>query len=245
MKKITALFFSVLMIFALTSCEKMDPDYGASDLASTPEVVEEEKKYEDVEIPSIKSDDEVMPKYFDISLYDEENYSDIYLGKKFEFKINYSGSEMEVPSSYKKMLKNGWSVVAEEGYDKDSQLMAGKSLKVNFINQYKKQIVAVFYNATDSSVSLKNCPIVKFIVPENIMDNTESVYGQFFVNGISNESAITDIIEYLGAPSHFYNEGEGKYYLDYFVTEKDKRSGITVYIDVNDDTVDAIEFSMY
>lgn len=245
MKKIMAFAFVVLLIFALASCEKMDPDYGASNASSTAEKAEEEKKYEDVEIPAIKSDDEVMPTYFDISLYDEENYSDIYLGKKFEYNISYSGSEIEVPSSYKKMLKNGWSVVESEEYNKDSQLLAGKSLKVNFVNEYKKQIVAVFHNSTNSSAALKNCPIAKFIIPENVMNNPDSVYGQFFVNGVSNESAITDIIEYLGAPSHFYNEGDGKYYLDYFISEKDKRCGITVYIDVNNDTVDAIEFSMY
>ena len=245
MKKIMAFVFAAMLIFALTSCEKMDPDYGASDLSSTAEKVEEVNKYEDVEIPAIKSDDEVMPTYFDISLYDEENYSKVYLGKKFDFKVSYSGSEITVPSSYKKMLKNGWSVVESEEYDKDSQLMAGKSLKVNFINEYKKQITAVFYNSASSSAALKNCPIVKFIIPENVMNNPDSVYGQFFVNGVSNESAITDIIEYLGAPSHFYHEGDGKYYLDYFISEKDKRCGITVYIDVNNDNVDAIEFSMY
>ena len=116
---------------------------------------------------------------------------------------------------------------------------------MRFVNEYKKQIVAVFYNPTHSSAAMEDCTIVKFIVPENLLNNPESVYGQFFVNGVSNESAITDIVEYLGAPSHFYDEGDGKYYLDYFITEKDKRCGITIYVDVNDDSIDAIEFAMY
>ena len=80
---------------------------------------------------------------------------------------------------------------------------------------------------------------------ENFLYSKDSVYGQFWVNGVSNESAVTDVIECLGAPSHFYAVDENNYYLDYFLYEKDKRSRITVYVDVNNDCVTRMEFSLY
>ena len=43
----------------------------------------QDNKYENVEDTKIMSSDRVMSRYFDISLFDEENYSEIYLGKKF------------------------------------------------------------------------------------------------------------------------------------------------------------------
>lgn len=240
MKNIVSLVLSVILVISLVSCTKFDPNYGQSEPEKT-----QNSNLENVEIPEIKSDDEVMPAYFDISLYDEENYSDIYLGKKFKFKITYCGAQMEVPSSYKAMTKDGWALVQSEEYSADSQILAGKSLKAEFVNEYGNQINAIFYNDSNASVTLKKCTIVKFIIPENILNNSDSVYGQFWVNGVSNESAITDIIDYLGAPSHFYAVSENEYYLDYFISKNDKRSGITVYIDPANDCVNSIEFSFY
>ena len=143
------------------------------------------------------------------------------------------------------MQKNGWSLVESDQYNEDSQILAGKSLKVDFVNEYHRQITAVFYNDKQSSATLKKCPIVKFIVAENTFTTPDSVYGQFWVNGVSNTLAITDIIECLGSPSHFYRVDENKYYLDWFITKSDRRSGITVYIDTENDQIDAIEFSHY
>ena len=57
--------------------------------------------------------------------------------------------------------------------------------------------------------------------------------------------AITDIINTLGTPSHFYAVSETSYYLDYFITKRDRRNGITVYINPVDDNITAIEFSFY
>ena len=117
------------------------------------------------------------------------------------------------------------------------------NLSVN--NEYKKTITAVFYNGKNSSVALKESPIVKFIIKENGLNAPESSYGQFWVNGVSNVSSITDIIELLGSPSHFYRVSENKYYLDWFISKEDRRSGITVYVDTAEDDIDAIEFSYY
>ena len=242
MKKAICLLLCVLTVLLLASCKKFDIDLSetSADTGSTASTAPEENK-----TPNIISDDEVMPSYVDISLYDEENYADIYLGEKFSYKVTYDGSAISVPSSYDKMTKEGWSLVLSENYNQDSQILAGKSLEVEFTNQYNKKISAVFYNKKDTSVSLKKCAIVKFIVKENELINPQSQCGQFWVNGVSNVSAINDIIELLGAPSHFYRIDENKYYLDWFITESDKRSGITVYVDTVEDHVEAIEFSYY
>lgn len=244
MKKLVSLILCCLFLIGLTACEKFDDDYGKSSSPKEEVSSDTSSVYEDVKIPEIKSDDSVMPTYLDISLYDEENYADIYLGKNFEYKITYVGSALEVPSSYKKMTKEGWSLSETDEYNEDSQIMAGKSLTVDFVNEYDKKLTAVFYNDKHSSASLKKCPIVKFIVKENIID-ANAPYGQFWVNGVSNVSAITDIIECLGFPSHFYKVSENKYYLDWFITESDRRSGITIYIDTAEDHIDSIEFSYY
>ena len=57
--------------------------------------------------------------------------------------------------------------------------------------------------------------------------------------------AITDVINTLGTPSHFYKVSDNLYYLDYFITKKDRRNGITVYINPNEDNIVSIEFSYY
>lgn len=236
---------SIICVVALTAafagCTPFDEQYGKSDVA----VKTETESTSSVKSSVIMSDDTVMPKYFDISLYDEENYADIYLGKKYQLKITYSGSELELPTTYKVMKNKGWTLMESGEYSEDSAILAGKSVETQLINEYNKQITAVFYNSSKSSVSLKRCPIVKFIVRENILDNPESVYGQFWVNGVSNESVITDIIDYLGAPSHFYAVTPSEYYLDYFMYAKDRRNGITVYVDTEDDGVHSIEVACY
>jgi hypothetical protein len=136
-----------MVLGVLTACSKVDLNYGVSSEVQT---TDEDTQ---VKIPEIKSEDEVMPTYFDISLFDEENYSDVYLGKKFEHKVTYAGSEISVPSSYKEMLKKGWSLVESTDYSVDSQIFAGKSLETVFQNEYGKHITAVFHNSSKSSVS--------------------------------------------------------------------------------------------
>lgn len=244
MKKILSLFLCCMVLISLAACEKFDDNYGKSSAVQKTDDRALKKTSEDIKIPEIKSDDSVMPTYFDISLYDEENYADIYLGEDFEYKITYVGSAITVPSSYKEMTKEGWTLLSSDEYNEDSQILAGKSITVEFVNEYDKKITAVFYNNKKSSTALKKCPIVKFIIKENIID-ANAEYGQFFVNGVNNVSAITDIIERLGAPSHFYCVSENKYYLDWFITESDRRSGITIYVDTAEDHIDSIEFSYY
>lgn len=243
MKRIISIGLCCAFLFCLSACEKFDENYGKS--SAQPQKSDDQVATNEIKIPEIKSDDSVMPTYVDISLYDEENYADIYLGKDFRYNVTYVGSVLELPTSYKNITKDGWSLVESEKYNEDAQIMAGKSLEVELVNDYGKKLTAVFYNSKKSSVSLKKCPIVKFIIKENGLLNSESGYGQFWINGISNVSAITDVIELLGSPSHFYRVSENKYYLDWFVTKSDRRSGITVYIDTIEDHIDAVEFSYY
>ena len=223
----------------------MDEDYGKSNSESVSEASEKEEKSDELVYPEIKSSDNVMPKYFDISAFDEENYSNIYLGKKFKYQVTYSGSILEVPSSYSKMSKNGWEISESSQYKRDSQIMAGKSIEVELFNEYGKRIVAVFSNSARSSKKLTKCDIVKFIIPENCLNKSNSYYGQFWINGVTNQSAINNIVEYLGTPSHFYAVNANHYYLDYFITEGDKRNGITVHVDPENDILLSIEFSYY
>ena len=242
MKKLLSFLLCCFFVFCLVGCEKFDDNYGKS---SVNDSSNQSNKDNDIKIPEIKSDDEVMPTYLDISLYDEENYSDIYLGEKFEYKITYDGSSIEVPSSYKKITQAGWALDKNDEYNEDSQILAGKSITVDFINEYGKKITAVFYNKNKRSVSLKKCPIVKFIVKENEILISDSQYGQFWVNGISNISSINDTIELLGSPSKFYRMSEDEYYLEWFLNKNDRRGRITIFVNTAEDQIDAIEFSYY
>ena len=230
----------VCLVMCLTGCSVFDEDYGKSEretVSETPRV--------NITVPEIMSDDENMPTYFDISLYDEENYADIYLGDDYKYKITYSGSVLNVPTTYSNMIKDGWEFVESEEVKPDSKIMARRSAEVQFKDSLDKEIKAVFYNKSNSSKSLTSCPIVKFIVAENSLYKKGTVYGQFWINGVSNESAITDVIDCLGAPSHFYAVNKNVYYLDYFLTEKDRRSKIRVYINLANDCVTKAEVSLY
>ena len=62
--RLLSLLLAVVMLFSLSACSKFDSDYGKSDNES-------ENKYANVKVPDIKSDDEVMPTFFDISLYED------------------------------------------------------------------------------------------------------------------------------------------------------------------------------
>ncbi len=243
--KLTALVICIVSVMLLTSCEKMDKDYGKSDTKTASQTTDAAQGAEELVYPEIKSSDNVMPKYFDISRYDEENYADIYLGKKFEYNITYSGSVLNLPSTYGKMNKSGWKLAESGRYKIDSVVMAGSTLEVELYNEYNNRIIAVFHNSSRSSKKLTKCDIVKFIIPENCLNATNSYYGQFWINGITNQSAINNIVEHLGAPSHFYAVNQHHYYLDYFFSDDNKRSGITVHVDPENDILLSIEFADY
>ncbi len=229
-----------VILLALCSCNKV-----TNTSSNRKTVTVGKKKYENVEIPKISSQDEVMPTYFDISLYNFENYSDLYLGDDFEYKINYVDDEITLPISYSEFTEAGFTLKESTEYNENSVILAGKNLSTQFLNKNGNVIDALFFNDSDKSVELKNCEIVKLSVLENCILDENSAYGTFFANGITNQSAITDIVEFLGAPSHFYAVSKSEYYLDYFLSHDDIRSRITIYINPQDDTVRKIEFSKY
>ena len=190
------------------------------------------------------SSDRVMSNYFDISLFDEENYSDIYLGKKFEINATYSGESLPVPTSLEDMAELGWNLSDGNEYNEKSLVFAYETIDVIFENANGLKVNAKCYNSSRSSVKLEKCYVVKFRIDNDfLVDSTN--YKPFNINGITNTMAVTDVIDILGTPSHFYEVSTDSYYLDYFITKRDRRNGITVYINPIDDTVTAVEFSYY
>ena len=236
-----AVIIIVFMILLLSACSPVDRDYAVSSEESVSSV---KSAPEDVAHPEIMSDDKIMPQFVDISVFDEENYSEVYLGKRFKFNITYADDEFTVPTKLSVLKKKGWRLVENSQYDEESLVYACDYVQMVLEKDDGAKITATFYNSSNSSVQLKKCNIVKFKIENNFYTNGEA-FNEFNVNGINNKMAITDIIDTLGTPSHFYGTAENDYYLDYFISEKDRRNGITVYINPSEDSVNAVEFSYY
>lgn len=242
-RSIMSVFAALFLILSLCACDPVDKDYAVS---SEPAVLKDTPAPapDDVSRPAIMSDDGIMPRYVDISVFDEENYADIYLGKKFKFNVTYAGDEFTVPTTLSALEKNDWRLAEASSYDVDSMIYACESVDAVFENDNGDRISAVFFNSSNSSVKLSKCNIVKFRIDNNFYSDPQN-FSEFSVNGVNNRMAITDIIDTLGTPSHFYGISEENYYLDYFISEDDRRNGITVYINPTDDAVTAVEFSYY
>lgn len=240
----SAALLAVFTALLLCACSPVDKDYAVSSEASASSVSSVKSVPEDVSRPSIMSDDKIMPQFVDISVFDEENYSEIYLGKKFKFNVSFAGVEFTVPTTLSVLQKNGWRLVENSLYDEESLVYACDTVETSLENEDGVKIEATFYNSSNSSVKLKKCNIVKFKIVNDFYTNADSFH-EFNVNGVNNKMAITDIIDTLGTPSHFYGISDSDYYLDYFISEKDRRNGITVYINPSDDSITAVEFSYY
>lgn len=239
-KRFSVVAVVLLLIFSFAACDPVDKEYGkTSETADDKGIV----KTADEEVP-IMSSDRVMSQYFDISLFDEENYANIYLGKKFDIEASFLGKELKVPTTLEKMNDNGWTLAEGNEYDANALVFAYETIDATFVNENGITLAAQFYNSSRSSVKLSKCYIVKFRIENNFYSNGEN-YNNFNINGITNLMAITDVINTLGTPSHFYKVSDTSYYLDYFITKKDRRNGITVYINPVDDMITAIEFSYY
>ena len=242
LKTALSILMCFVLIFGLRACSAIDKDYGVSSESSTvaqkqPNVV---KNYD--ENTKIMSLDKVMPQYVDISLFDEENYSDIYLGKNFEIFAEFLGQKLNVPAKLADMKALGWELAKGNEYNANSLVFAYETIDIVFKNKDGVKIKTQFYNSGRSSVKLSECYIVKFHLNNNFYKDTKN-YHEFNVGGITNAMAITDIINTLGTPSHFYAVSNESYYLDYFVSKDDRRNGITVYVNPVEDSITAIEFS--
>ncbi len=191
-----------------------------------------------VEMPNIFSLDKKMANYLDISLFDEENYSNIYLGKSFKYDVSYNEKEITVPTTLEVLTESGYSIVEGSEYDENSYIYANETITLKFTDE-TSSFTAVFYNSSKSSVRLNKCKIAK-IRFENGRDATK-----FSINGLSNNSTVTDVIDTLGTPSHFYAITDDNYYFDYFILRSDRRNKIRVYLDLINDCITAVEFSYY
>ena len=247
MKNKLCLSATVLMIMTVllfSACSPVDKDYAVSSEEPVSSLSSVKSAPEGVNHPEIMSDDKIMPQFVDISVFDEENYSEVYLGKRFKFNVTYAADEFTVPTKLSALEKKGWSLAPDSQYDEGSLIYACDYVQAVLEKDDGAKITATFYNSSNSSLKLEKCNIVKFKI-ENDFYTEGGNYRKFNVNGINNNMAITDIIDTLGTPSHFYGTAENNYYLDYFISEKDRRNGITVYINPAEDSVTAVEFSYY
>ena len=242
-KRSFSLLISLILIFGLCACSDIDPNYGVSESSSnTSETAEPDT--DETEDAKIISSDRVMSTFFDISLFDEENYSEIYLGKKFEIDGVYGGKNLPVPATLEDLAKIGWVLAEGNEYNENSLVFSYETIDVVFQNENGLKVKAQCYNSSRSSVKLSECYVVKFRIENDFYVDSNN-YSPFNVNGITNTMAVTDVIDTLGTPSHFYAVSEDSYYLDYFISKRDRRNGITVYINPVDDTVTSVEFSFY
>lgn len=240
MKKVLSMVLALVFMFLLCSCAELEEQK----IDTTSKVVESVESKSAEVTSKITSLDNKMAKYFDITLFDEENYSSVYLGEKFDFKTTYDNSEFALPTKISELEEEGWKLSKGSDYDKNSLIYAKETVELTFINDNKSKITALFYNALNTSMRLSECNIVKFHISNGFVKNPDK-YSAFNINGITNTSVITDIIQILGTPSHFYKKSESSYYFDYFIEETDRRNKIRVYVNLVDDAVTAIEVSNY
>lgn len=241
-----ALVLAVSLMLTFAACSPVDKDYGKSSQVSDVSEVssEEDTKTSQNKTPLIMSSDRVMSKYFDISLFDEENYADIYLGKDFGIEALYSGKKLNVPTKIDDAKRNGWSLAKGNEYNENSLVFSYETIDATLVDKKGNKLKVQFYNSSHSSVKLSQCNIVKYRI-ENEFYVKPKTYEKFDINGINNSMAITDIINVLGTPSHFYRVSDKSYYLDYFISKEDRRNGITIYINPLEDCITAVEFSYY
>lgn len=240
--KLLSVVLSLLIMLSICACGEFET---GSDVVS--EISSENKKTvvsSDENGAPIMSSDRVMSKYFDISLFDEENYADIYLGKKFKIDSEYIGKDFKVPATIDDMKKIGFDLCEGNTYDENSLVFSYETIETVLKDKNGVSVKAWFYNSSKSSKKLKECNIVKFLITNDFYKNAKK-HTEFNVNGITNTMAITDVINTLGTPSHFYAVSKNLYYLDYFISEDDRRNGITVYINPVEDNIVSIEFSYY
>ena len=118
MKSHTRWLTLFLVPLMLVSCNPLESASKIQDELNSSQPEEESRM--------IRSDDPVMPTYVDISLFDEENYSSVYLGKDFAISATYDSTPLTVPMSVASLSKNGWRLTGD--MDENSTVMAGDSI---------------------------------------------------------------------------------------------------------------------
>ncbi len=236
MKKLL-IFFLALLIATLSGCSKAEE--------ATDDSAPQKHPVYNVEKPLIKSSDPIMPLYVDISIYDEEDYSKVYLGKDFQFDFNYSGTAFSLPTDYPTVKEAGYDFSNLDEYNSESIVKAGQTLEVLLQDAHSNLLCATFYNQSYASLKIESCPIVKLSIKENNLTTEGSLYSQFSINGVNNHSVITDVIDALGAPSHFETFIPNHYRLSYFLTAADRREKIVIGVDMANDCICSVEVAKY
>ena len=241
--RIYSLWISLLLVFllSLTACSSVDTTSGETG-ESKKEKITSSASDPVSSTPAIHSTDTVMSPYFDLTLFNEENYSKVFLGNDFQFNATYAGQSFTVPIKISEMTANGWKLVSSQ--DPDSTVKSLESVALTFKNKEGKKVSAVLYNSGEKLEIMKNCNIVKFHFVNDFYKNPKK-YTAFQIGGVNNGMAITDVIDTLGTPSHFYRTAADNYYLDYSISNRDRRNGIRVYINPQEDTVTAIDIANY
>lgn len=236
LKKLCALFLATVILLSTAACTEDMPKEKPNSKPN--QTTDTETFNEPSEIVSL---DTKMANYFDISLFDEENYSNIYLGENFKYNITYNDKKLTVPTTISKLAENEFFIQEGSEYDENSYIFAKETVSLKFAD-YNCSFTALFYNLSNSSIHLNKCNITKIRLENNL--NTKIII-HFDVNGINNDSTVSDVISKLGTPSHFYAVTENNYYFDYFISQSDRRNKIRVFVDLENDYVTAIEVSYY
>ena len=121
-----SLIIVMILILSFSGCAKPDNNFGV-----------EEKKADEADIIEVESQphkitslDSMMSKYFDITLFDEENYSNIYLGSKFKLVAKYNGSKFTFPCRLDILERKGWELVDGSDYNKNSLIYAKETAEL-------------------------------------------------------------------------------------------------------------------
>lgn len=238
--KLLALIISLALLLSFSGCAKPDNNFGVEEKITD--------KIDNLDTSSVSNKitslDSMMSKYFDITLFDEENYSNIYLGSKFKLSAKYNGTKFTFPCRLNTLERKGWELVDGSDYNENSLIYAKETAELIFSDKYSNKITVLFFNPLNTSVRLSECNAVKFRIKNDYVSDKEN-YSKFNINGITNTSVVTDIFEILGTPSHFYKKSENSYYFDYFYEESDRRNKIRIYVNLNYDIITEIEFSNY
>ena len=124
---------TALTVLLFSACSPVDKDYAVSSEEPVSSLSSVKSAPEGVNHPEIMSDDKIMPQFVDISVFDEENYSEVYLGKKFKFNVSFAGDEFEVPTNLSALNKKGWQLVESGPYDSESLILACDSVVGVFV----------------------------------------------------------------------------------------------------------------
>ena len=165
--KFTALLLIAFLIITCTGCRAKDKSDKTSSVNNSSDQTNSLNK-----LPEIISLDKKMANYFDISLFDEENYSDIYLGKGFKFNVTYNDKVLTVPTTINKLEEIGFKIQPGSEYNPESYIYAKETVTLNFADE-NSSFSALFYNSSNSSVRLNECSIAKIRIENN--HNTKNI----------------------------------------------------------------------